>query len=894
LKAQNNAFLLQFRAVPLRSMNVSIRPIGLSLLLLFSHLLSLAQVVPSDSVVAPQPVLGRTIVKSGPALPKDSLQMLAGDTLLLPIDTPVQATDSLSMTKKKPAKDGLEAPVKYHARDSIRFSVDLKKVYLFGDAQINYQDIELKADYIEIDQETKEVYAIGVADSTGKITGKPRFKSGDQEFVAENMRYNFNTKKGRISDVVTQEGDGNLRGTTVKKMESGAYYIRKGGYTTCDAEHPHYIIAANKLKVIPDDKVVSGPAFLMFEGVYTPLVVPFGWFPNQSGRSSGVIFPEYGESPTQGFFFRNMGYYFNLGEKIDLAVTGDIYTQGSYGLRVLSNYNKRYRFRGTVDITHNSVRSGDPDFPNYSEVNNFFLRWNHVQDPKSNPSTSFTADVNAGTATNFTNGLRVNQNDFLTNTFTSGISFEKRFTNTPFTLRTNLSHSQNTNTRDVTVSFPDVSFNMNRIMPFARRNPVGKQRWYEKIGISYAFNARNQINTKDSTFFTMNTLSTMRNGISHSIPINTSFRLFKHFTVAPSVTYNERWFFQEVEKRWDNETQQTVVDTSTGFFSNRDVSAVVNMTTQIYGLVQFKKGAIKGIRHVFMPSLGYRYAPKLSEMEWGYTGPNGARASYHPHELSLFGRAPTASNGAVTLNLNNNLEMKVRSKKDTITGFKKVKILEVFNIGTSYNLFADSLNLQDININGRTTLFDRFQINFNFLLTPYAQDTLGRKINRWLVNETGELTRLSNASVQLSFSLNGQDRKKDYQSERGSPEELAMVNAQKGAYVDFNIPWNVNINYNLSISRQLPKDIIVQNFGIHGDINITPKWKIGFMTGYDFTRNEVANTSLSIYRDLHCWDFSLNWVPFGTNQSWSFDLKVKSAMLQDLKLSRRKDYFDYR
>ncbi len=869
-------------------MNVSIRPLVPFLLLLVATLPSLGQVAPEEVA----PTMGKSALRAEITPTSDSLRSSLNDTTFLLTDTLRLNGDSLRV-KKKAADDGLEAPVKYHARDSIRFSVGLKKVYLYGEAQINYQDIELKADYIEIDQETKEVYAVGVADSAGKVVGKPRFKSGEQEFVAQNMRYNFKTKKGRISEVVTQEGDGNLRGTTVKKLESGSYYIRKGGYTTCDAEHPHYIIAANKLKVIPNDKVVSGPAFLMFEGVYTPLVVPFGWFPNKQGRSSGIIFPEYGESPSQGFFFRNMGYYFNLGEKMDLAVTGDIYTQGSYGLKLLSNYNKRYKFRGQVEVTHNSVRNGDPDFPNYSVLNNYFLRWQHTQDPKANPTTSFTANVNAGTATNFTNGLRVNQNDYLTNTFTSAISFEKRFANTPFTLRTNLSHSQNTQTRNVSVSFPDVSFNMNRIFPFARKNAVGKQRWYEKIGLSYAFNARNQISTVDSTFFTMNTLKTMRNGISHSIPISTSFRILKHFTVAPSVTYNERWFFQSVNKGWDNETQQAFTDTTTGFFSNRDVSANVNVTTQIYGLVQFKKGAVKGIRHVFTPQIGYRYAPKISENRWAYAGPNGARASYHPDELSLFGRAPTNSNGAVTINLNNNLEMKVRSKKDTITGFKKIKILEVFNIGTSYNLFADSLNLQDFAFSGRTTLLDRFQVNFGFTLSPYAQDSLGRKINRWLVNETGQLTRLTDAFIQLSFSLNGQSKNKDYESERGSPEELAMVNAQKGAYVDFNIPWNVNINYNYTIRRGLPKDNIVQTFGINGDINITPKWKIGFMTGYDFVRNDVANTSLSIYRDLHCWDFSLNWVPFGGNQSWSFDLKVKSAMLQDLKLSRRKDYFDY-
>lgn len=872
--------------------NVLVRSIRCCLILMFASVGTLAQVSPKDSTEnAPRKPGKLSLGAVGSA---ESDTVIGSTGIPFPLDSLTSSTDSLRVVRRKSSSTGLESPVKYHAKDSIRFSVDLKKVYLFGDAQINYQDIELKADYIEIDQTTKEVYAVGVADSTGKVTGKPRFKSGDQEFVAENMRYNFNTKKGRISDVVTKEGDGNLRGTTVKKTETDAYYIRKGGYTTCDADHPHYIIAANKLKVIPNDKVVSGPAFLMFEGVYTPLVVPFGWFPNKSGRTSGIIFPEYGESPTQGFFFRNMGYYFNLGEKMDLAVTGDIYTQGSYGLKLLSNYNKRYKFRGQVELTHNSVRNGDPDFPNYSELNNFFVRWQHTQDPKARPSTTFSANVNAGTATNFTNGLRVNPNDFLTNSFNSSISFSKRWLGTPFSLSTNLAHSQNTQSRDVSVTFPDIAFNMTRIFPFARKNAVGKQRWYEKIGVSYAFNARNRVAVKDSTFFTAGTLQKMQNGISHTIPISTSFKAFKYFTISPSVTYNERWFFQSVKKGWNNDTQQAFTDTSSGFFSNRDVSANVNMSTQIYGLVQFKRGAIKGIRHVLTPTIGYNYTPKISDNSTGYYGPNGAVTTYHPDELSIFGRAPTTNNGAINFGFGNNLEMKVASKKDTLTGFTKVKILEAFNITSSYNLFADSLNMGDININGRTTILNKLNVNFQFQLSPYAQDTLGRKVNRWLVYETGELTRMTNASVAVSFNLNGKSKASDYQSAKGTAEELAMINAQQGAYIDFNVPWNVNVSYNLSVVRLIQEDRIIQTLGVNGDINITPKWKIGFSTGYDFVNNDITQTSLSIYRDLHCWDFSLNWIPFGTIQSWSFDLKVKSAMLQDLKLSRRKDYFDQR
>ncbi len=335
-------------------------------------------------------------------------------------------SDSLIVAPKKKATD-LTSEIKYHARDSIRFSVEDKMVYLYGDAQINYGDIELKAAYIVIDQNAKEVYAEGVTDSTGKTIGTPQFKSGDQDFAAKRMRYNFNTKKGKILDVVTQQGEGNLRGEQVKKMDDDAYYIKDGGFTTCDAEEPHYMIKAKKLKVIPNDKIVSGPAFLMFEGVYTPLVVPFGWFPTKQGRKSGIIFPEYGESPTQGFFFREFGYYLNLGDRIDLALTGDIYTRGSYAVKLSSNYNKRYKFNGRIELSHNSLRNSRKEFPDFSVQNNFFVKWRHTQDPKARPSTSFSSDVNFGTATNFSNGLTTSAQNFLTNTFRSSIAFSKRW-----------------------------------------------------------------------------------------------------------------------------------------------------------------------------------------------------------------------------------------------------------------------------------------------------------------------------------------------------------------------------------------------------------------------------------------------------------------------------------
>ncbi|MCF8276680.1 MAG: hypothetical protein K9J17_08100 [Flavobacteriales bacterium] len=820
----------------------------------------------------------------------DTALIVTGDKLF---ENAALTSDSLSLKPKKKKTD-LEDEIKYHAKDSIRFSVEDKKVFLYGEAQINYQDIELKAAYIEIDQATKEVYAEGVTDSLGKTIGTPEFKSGDQNFSSKRMRYNFDTGKGKILDVVTQQGEGNIRGEKVKKTEESHYYIEDGGYTTCDAEEPHYMIKAKKLKVIPNDKIVSGPAFLMFEGVYTPLVVPFALFPTKPGRKSGIIFPEYGESPSQGFFFRNMGYYFNLGEKMDLAVTGDIYTQGSYAVRLNSKYNKRYKFNGSVELSHNSLRNSQKAFPDYSVQNNFFIKWNHQQDPKSRPSTTFQASVNAGTSNYFSNGLVTNAQNYLTNTFQSNISFSKRWIGTPFTISVNMSHSQNTQNKLVTVTLPQIAFNMQRIYPFKRKNQIGKQRWYEKIGLSYSLRTENSVTSPDSTFFTRSILDKMKNGVIHNIPISTSFKAFKYFTISPSVTYNERWFFQTLDKKWNNETQQLDVDTTYGFYSNRDVSTSVNMTTTVYGLVQFKKGPIRGIRHTFNPTVGFLYTPKLNKDEIGYYGNNASLSPYNHDALSIYGQAPKVNTGAATFSLGNTLEMKVRSKKDTITGFKKVKLLEQFSIGTRYNFFADSLNLSDISINGNTHIFEKLGLNVRMLFTPYAQDSNHVKQNRWLINETKQLTRLTNASVALTFSLNGKG-KQDYQSNKGTPDELAQINANKNAYIDFNIPWNLNVSYNFAVNNLTNnlKQRFVQTLQFWGDVNITPKWKFGVTSGYDFVGKNLSYTSVTIYRDLHCWDFSMTWVPFGAQQQWSFDLKVKANILSDLKLSRRKNAFDF-
>lgn len=817
--------------------------------------------------------------------------LLAADTVGLQLDTPdVPLVESV---KPKPKKDALESEVTYSASDSIRFDVKSKMVYLFGEAEINYEKIILKAEYIEVDQETKEVFAKGVVDSTGKLVGKPVFSEGEEEFEAMTMRYNFDTKKGRITEVITHEGDGHLHGEVVKKSPNDFYYIRQGGYTTCDQDVPHFLIAAKKLKVIPNDKIVSGPAYLSIEGVPTPLVLPFGFFPNKSGRKSGLLLPEYGESPTQGFFLRNGGYYFALGETIDLAVRGDVYTGGSYGVRLNSAYKKRYKFNGNIELSHNSLRNSDPEFPDFSVQNNFFVKWRHTQDPKARPSTSFNANVNAGTSTAFNNSLTTNTGDFLRNTFTSSIAFQKTWPGKPFSFNASMSHNQNTLTKQVNVTLPQLAFSVNRIYPFRRKEAVGKQRWYEKIGLSYQLRAENRINAVDSTFFTMKTLNSMQNGISHTIPINTSFKAFKYFTISPSATYNERWFFQRVNRTWDNEQQESVTDTLQGFFSNRDFNAGVNMNTTIYGLLPFKKGAIAGIRHMMNPRVGFTWRPKMGNDETVYAGTNATAVTYSRDQLSIYGRPPTTNSGNITFGINNNLEIKIRTPKDTVNETKKIKILEAFNISGSYNVFADSLNLSDITFSGRTRILERFNINFSWNMTPYVTDSTGRRFNRFRINESKELLHLTRASVAVSFNLNGKSKSQPKTSDRATEEELQMIADNPQAFIDFDVPWNAFVSYNLSYNDFAITNKVTQTLQFSGDLSITKKWKIGFSSGYDFVNKDLTQTNLSIYRDLHCWEFKFNWVPFGTLQSWTLDLNVKSPVLQDLKLSRRRDWYDY-
>lgn len=799
--------------------------------------------------------------------------------------------------------DALESKVSYKANDSIRFDLANQKVYLFGKAEVTYEDLVLTAAAIEIRIDSSQVFAYGIYDSTGKYTDRPLFSQGEQNFSAYSIRYNFKTKKGKIVDVITQEGESYIHGQHVKRMDTEELYIKNGKYTTCNLEHPHFYIYASKLKVIPDDKIVTGPAYMVIEDVPTPLAVPFGLFPNKKERSSGILIPTYGESPSLGFYLMNGGYYWTISDRMDLALTGDIYSKGSYGLKANTQYYTRYKYSGNFSFSYSQIRNSYKEFSDFSKQNEFFVRWNHAQDAKARPNSRFSADVNAGTTTNFKNNLNSITDDYLTNTFSSNISYIKSFPNKPFSLTLSARHNQNTQTRQVNVSLPDAAFNVQRLFPFRGNNTSSKGQWYKNAGISYSANMRNDISTYD-TLIKLDRLdrltNDMKNGVQHTIPLTTSFKVFKFFTMNPAINLQEKWYAKTVSKTYDSTLNLITTDTVYGFARGSTANASSNLTFKLYGMYLFKGNTIKAIRHVFTPSVGFSYTPENNAgLKKYYNHSLQKEVEYSVFEGGIFGTAHTKEAGLLNLNLINNLEMKVRSKKDSIKQEKKIVLFENLGISTAYDAIADSLNWQDIKINGRTYLFKNLNLNFNGNITPYRNNILGQKINETYWDFENSIGRLNSANVTTSFSLRSKDSKKsglDKAKSRETDNAVTRdIKQNPQAYIDFNVPWSINVNYNLAYNKpnSFQKATITNTIGLNGDLNITPKWKVGYQTNYDIEEGKFSYTSFDIYRDLHCWEMSISWVPFGQRKSYMVKINVKASTLQDLKITRKREYYDF-
>jgi hypothetical protein len=820
--------------------------------------------------------------------------------IVFPLDSLSNDSNKTDTSKKaivkvdsvKISKNAIDDKVKYQALDSIIFVVDSQLVFLYGKAEVYYGDVNLKAGEISIDQQKNLVEAHGVIDSTGKKVDNPDFSDGSQNFKSKHIIYNTKTKKGKIKEVTTVDGESYLRGESVKKDSNNVTFMQHGSYTTCNLEHPHYYFALSKLKVIPDDKIITGPANLVVADVPTPLALPFGFFPNKKGQANGILLPTYGQANNYGFFLKDGGYYLGVNEHFDVMIRGDIYTRGSWALRTESQYAKKYKYSGNMNLSYAVFKLGEQGFPNFEKRKDFFVKWNHTQDPKSNPSSRFSADVNFGTSTY--NQLNANNaSDILANTFQSSVQYNKTFAKSNLTVSAR--QSQNTATKKFDISAPELTYAVNRFYPFKRKVQIGANKWYEDIGLTYTNSTRAQLSTIDSLLYAgnVNWNKEVSKGTNHIVPITTSIKLLKYFTFSPTATYSESWYLQSVRKSFDNELNTIVTDTVQKFARARDLSLNTSLRTIIYGMYQFKNGPIKAVRHVITPNVGFTYNPGLSGYNTVISNANGNTTNYSIFEGAMFGAPSLVKSGFVNMGLVNNLEMKVRSKKDTISGFKKYKIFENLSVDSRYDVLADSFQLSTFNINLRTAPIENMSINMNAVADPYRLDPVsGRKLDEFIANQSNDLARITSMNLAISFNLKSKQAKPQTESKTATKEELEEINRNRYQYVDFNIPWTLNVSYNFIYSKPAYLTDIKQTLSFNGDFNITDNWKVGMNSGFDLKQKKFTYTSMNIYRNLHCWEIRLNMVPFGFRKSYSLDINVKSSILQDLKLSRKRDWYD--
>lgn len=831
----------------------------------------------------------QNITDSLPAVP-DSLHV---DTIAIP---------NFGKSKHSKSKD-FDVPVYYNSDDSLLNDMKKRKAFLYGNAVVKYEDMTINAAFIEVDLDKKEVYAYGRTDGDS-IVGKPEFNQGDETFVADTIRYNFNSKKGIIKNVTTVYDGAYLIGGKTKLHENKHIHMTHGKFTTCDLPDPHFYFNLSKAIVIPDDKIISGPANLVVEDVPTPIGIPFGFFPNKKGGTSGIIIPEFGDEENRGFFLRNGGYYWAINDYVDLTVLGDIYSKGSWGAGMIMNYKLRYKFNGSLSFKYNRNLFGYRGLSNFSASNQYALRWKFTQDSKANPNSTFSADVNMSSS-DYDKYNSYNVNNYMTSTKQSSVSYSYVFPNTPLSMSVALKHSQNSNTGSIDLTLPEFAFNMSRIYPFKRKKAVGKSRFYEKISIAYTMNATNKIRTNDADFFNI-PYDSITNGIIHRIPINASFKLFKYTTLTPSFNYNERWYFKRFSKQWNDSENLLETDYASTFARVWDYNASLSWSTTIYGMFNFRKGKVKALRHVFSPNVSFSYVPDFGKEKYKYYGTysrvmyNNSTGQYDTvsNMYSMFEGLPYGTpnkggSGTVNITLGNNLEMKLRNLKDTTKDNMKIKLLESFNISTNYNIFADSLRWAPISITARTRI-KVVDISFNTTLDPYAiaQNEYGtyQRINKALVKTNGHLVRMTIGYLTVGFSLNSKARDKKIAEQQESLYDI--IYGYPNSYVDFNVPWNLRVSYTFRYTKPYNEMKITQTLNVSGELNITKKWKISVATGYDFEAKKMSPTTIDIYRDLHCWEMSLHVVPFGQHKSYAFQINVKASMLQDLKLNKRRSWFD--
>jgi hypothetical protein len=847
-------------------------------------------------------------------------------------DTAVRTVMDSSQAVKKGA---FQDPISYVAKDSmIIYLTDVDTtVHLYKEANVKSMDMEMTAGYIDGSKNKGIIFGRGYADSTGKELERPVFKQGNDQFEMETVTYKFSSEKARIKNVRTNQGDGILYGDIAKRFPDHSTFIKGAKHTTCDAPHPHFYIYMTRGKIVdkPKKYVYFGPSYLVIEDVPFPLIIPFGFFPQQSGRSSGIRMPSYGEEVARGFFLRNLGYYFAIGEHMDLDLAGDYYTLGSWALRAGSKYTKRYKFDGSFNMQYAFNTTGEKGSADYSAATTFSVQWSHRQSPKARPGTNFSANVNFASANNnlYNNNASHDPHQSLNNTISSSISYSRAWQGSPFNLSINANHSQNMRDSTYAVTLPNLTLSMSRIYPFAKKERVGKKAMYEDISLTYGVTFDNKVSFKSTELKDPNFMKRMNNGLNHNVSIGLpNVPILKYINLSPSVRYGTKWYFKSIEKHWDSINRRVVTDTTSAFSKLGTVHEYgfsASLNTQIYGLVKFGKGSrIEAIRHVVKPSIGFSYNPDLVKSFNGYRMVQrdtlGNMEQYNIYQGQPYGYPSQRESGSINFSLGNNLEMKVRGKNDTTS--RKVPLLNTFDMSTSYNLLADSMNLSNISFSGTTNLPGQTALSFRFTLDPYAINERGQRTRKYMWQEKKgfAIGRLTDFSASFGYTFSGgkkdSDNKSNNNNNRNNPElqdnqgndghnhehdnePSAIINPF--VYEPFKVPWSVTLNYSYTYNKRynyaggtlFTQHNHNQTLGIQGSITPTKNWDLRINSGFDFKTMGLTMTSIAITRQLHCFDFSFNWTPLGRYQSWSFRIGIRSSMLSDvLKYDKNSSYFD--
>lgn len=844
------------------------------------------------------------------------IQVIPDTSTLIKADSlPTQADLAFGdTTQVARSSSSLQAPVNIISRDSSETDIVNNVIYLYREAKIKYQDFELTADYIKIDNRNKTIFASGLVDHNGKYVGRPVVSFGnDTPKAVDSLSYDFETNEGITFGIFTEVDGGYIQANRVRKNRFNEMSIYHGVYSTCNLPEPHTHFGFFIEKgIVTENQIVSGPAHLVVEGVhFKPLMIPFGFFPKPDKKASGFLFPSFGEDGIRGFHMRDLGWYFAFNDYWDSEFRGTIYTKGSWEVSNRTSYRVNYKYDGGFNLRFASSRNGVEGTPEYAPQKDFNITWQHTQRPEANPGSTFSASVNFGTGSYFRNtaaGGSYNYEQLTQNNMSSSISYGKRFLDGKVNLTTGVSHRQDITTGNVQLELPSLNLNVTTFNPFDSKDRIGDQKWYQKITLGYSFQGRNSIQTMEDQLFKSDVFSRFQNGFQHNIPITLSLNVLKYFQFNSSVNYTERWYLQSVNRKLENTPAGfvSVQDTVRGFKRAYDYSVSSGLSTTIYGFYP-KIGRMLRTRHVVKPSFSLNYRPDFSDPFFGFyrrfQDANGVEQLYSIFQGGIFGTPGMGKQMSIGFSIDNNIESKILSRRDTTSGGeKKIQILQGLTFSGNYNFAADSMQLSMINFSGRTALFnDKVSVSFYGMFDPYQVNSQGQRINRFAIKD-GKLARLVNFGLSMDYSINSESvRNRSNQLDQMNqgmasltPEQqnlLARVSGDPNAFVDFNIPWNLAGSFSFQYNNFGTTSQITSTLNVYGDFNITDKWKVQFNSGYDFKNKKIPMTRFSIYRDLHCWDMSFGWVPFGQYQSYNVTIRAKASILQDLKLTKRNDYY---